>query len=37
MTAAELEAKGIKDFQLDYAIRTLRRTAPGATLAARRP
>jgi carboxyl-terminal processing protease len=37
MTAAELEAKGIKDFQLDYAIRTLRRTASAATLAARRP
>lgn len=37
MTAAELEAQGIKDFQLHYAIQTLRRAAPGAALAARRP
>ena len=27
MTAAELEAKGIKDFQLNYAVETLRRAA----------
>jgi carboxyl-terminal processing protease len=27
-TAAELEKKGIKDYQLDYAIRTLKRLAP---------
>ncbi len=30
MTAEELEAKGIKDFQLHYAIETLRRTAAAA-------
>ncbi|MFM5949579.1 MAG: S41 family peptidase [Novosphingobium sp.] len=30
MTAEELKAKGIKDFQLYYAIQTLRRTAPPA-------
>ena len=36
LTAAELQAKGIKDFQLHYAIETLRRTAP-ATVVARRP
>ena len=36
MTAAELQAKGIKDFQLHYAIETLRRTSP-ATVVARRP
>jgi len=30
-TAAELEKKGIKDFQLDYAIRTLKRLEPVAT------
>jgi carboxyl-terminal processing protease len=37
VTAAELEKKGIKDFQLDYAVRTLRRLAggPSATLASR--
>ena len=29
-TAAELEKKGVKDFQLDYAIRTLKRLAPAA-------
>ena len=29
-TAAELEKKGIEDFQLDYAIRTLKRLAPKA-------
>jgi carboxyl-terminal processing protease len=28
-TAAELEKQGIKDFQLDYAVRTLRRIAAG--------
>ena len=28
MTAEELEAKGIKDFQLHYAVQTLRRAAP---------
>ena len=27
-TAAELEKKGVKDFQLDYALKTLRRLAP---------
>ena len=27
-TAAELEKKGVKDFQLDYAIKTLKRLAP---------
>ncbi len=35
MTAAELQAKGIKDFQLYYAIETLRRTAPAAAVARR--
>ena len=30
-TAAELEKKGIKDFQLDYALRTLKRLAPKGT------
>ncbi|GAA4034198.1 S41 family peptidase [Sphingomonas rosea] len=29
MTAAELEKKGIKDFQLDYAVKALRRLASG--------
>jgi carboxyl-terminal processing protease len=29
MTAAELEKKGIKDFQLDYAVKTLKRLARG--------
>jgi carboxyl-terminal processing protease len=28
-TADELEKKGVKDFQLDYAIKTLKRLAPG--------
>ncbi|MFA7586100.1 MAG: S41 family peptidase [Novosphingobium sp.] len=37
MTAAELEAQGIKDFQLHYAIQTLRRAAPPTALANRRP
>jgi carboxyl-terminal processing protease len=32
-TAAELEKKGIKDFQLDYAIKTLKRLAPGTPAA----
>ena len=27
-TAAELEKKGVKDYQLDYALKTLRRLAP---------
>jgi carboxyl-terminal processing protease len=27
LTAADLEKQGVKDFQLDYALRTLRRTA----------
>jgi carboxyl-terminal processing protease len=34
-TAAELEKKGIKDFQLDYAVRTLRRLAGGPAGAAK--
>ena len=34
-TAAELEKKGIKDFQLDYAIKTLRRLAPPAAAPSR--
>jgi carboxyl-terminal processing protease len=29
LTAAELEERGIEDFQLHYAVETLRRTAPG--------
>ena len=29
-TAAELEEQGIKDFQLDYALKTLRRTTPSS-------
>jgi carboxyl-terminal processing protease len=37
-TAAELEKKGVKDYQLDYAIRTLKRLAPPpVTVAAKRP
>jgi len=28
-TAAELEKKGIKDFQLDYAVKAIKRLAPG--------
>ncbi|HET6942868.1 MAG TPA: S41 family peptidase [Sphingomicrobium sp.] len=37
-TAAELDKKGIKDFQLDYAMRTLRRLrAPGTNVAAAEP
>ena len=35
MTAEELKAKGIEDFQLYYAMQTIKRTAPGA-LASRR-
>src|SRR5690606_32253995 len=34
LTAAELEEQGVDDFQLDYALRTLRRTA-GAVVASR--
>ena len=34
LTAAELEEQGIDDFQLDYAVRTLRRTG-GTNMAAR--
>ena len=34
LTAEELEAQGIEDFQLDYAVKTLRRTA-GARIAAK--
>ena len=30
MTAAELEKAGVKDFQLDYAVKTLKRLAPRA-------
>ena len=36
MTAEELKAKGIDDFQMYYALKTIRNTAPGALLAARR-
>ena len=36
MTAEELKAKGIADFQLHYAIQTLRRTAPRAMAARNR-
>ena len=35
LTAAELEEQGIDDFQLDYAVRTLRRTS-GVNVALRR-
>ena len=31
MTAAQLEKQGVKDFQLDYAIKTLKRLAPKPT------
>jgi carboxyl-terminal processing protease len=37
MTAEELKAKGITDFQLHYAIDTLRRTSAPGLLATRRP
>ena len=33
MTAAELEKKGVKDFQLDYAVKTLKRLASPASIA----
>ena len=34
LTPAQLEKQGVKDFQLDYALKTLKRLAPkGATLA----
>jgi len=36
LTAEELKAKGIDDFQLYYALKTIRNTAPGTLLAARR-
>jgi carboxyl-terminal processing protease len=36
MTPEELKAKGIKDFQLYYAMQTLKRTAPGQLAARRR-
>ena len=36
MTAEELKAKGIEDFQLYYAAETLRRTAPTASTATAR-
>jgi carboxyl-terminal processing protease len=32
-TAAELEKKGVKDFQLDYALRTLKRLRPATNVA----
>jgi len=35
LTSEQLEAQGIEDFQLDYAVRTLRRTA-GTSITARR-
>ena len=35
MTAEELKAKGLEDFQLHYAVETLRRTSGGAALASR--
>nr|WP_294167738.1 S41 family peptidase [uncultured Sphingomonas sp.] len=35
MTAAELEKKGIKDFQLHYALQTLKRLAPATAAPAR--
>ena len=36
-TAAELEKKGIKDYQLDYAIKALKRLAPAAGAAPAKP
>jgi carboxyl-terminal processing protease len=33
MTAAELEKAGVKDFQLDYAMKTLKRLASPAYIA----
>ena len=35
LTAAELQKQGIKDFQLDYALKTLKRLAGPATIAVR--
>ncbi len=37
MSAEELKAKGIEDFQLHYAVETLRRAAAPGALASRRP
>ncbi len=37
VTADELKAQGIKDFQLHYAVNTLRRTAGAGQLAVRKP
>ena len=37
MTADEIKAKGIMDFQLHYALETLRRTTPAGPAVARRP
>ncbi|GAA4713432.1 S41 family peptidase [Sphingomonas lutea] len=37
MTAAQLEKKGVKDFQLDYAIKTLKRLANPVAIAAASP
>jgi len=37
MTAAELEKKGVKDFQLDYAIKTLKRLANPLAIASASP
>jgi carboxyl-terminal processing protease len=33
MTAAELEKQGVKDFQLDYAIKTLKRLGGPVSIA----
>jgi len=33
-TAEELKKKGVKDYQLDYALKTLRRLAPPVSAAA---
>ncbi|MCE7795129.1 S41 family peptidase [Sphingobium sufflavum] len=37
LTLDELKKQGIDDFQLDYALRTIRRTGPGAAFAAGKP
>jgi carboxyl-terminal processing protease len=37
MTAAQLEKAGVKDFQLDYAIKTLKRLASPASIASAAP
>lgn len=37
LTADQIKAQGIKDYQLHYAIQTLRRAIPPATVAARKP